>query len=125
MINCAATNSGIEVTALNEIPDGAGRIFQLSIEQKKFSLLVLRSGDCCYGYANRCPHFGMPLSVSDSQLIFEPHLWVKCNVHYAKFRWHDGLCEAGECEGESLQQVPLEVRDGFIHIASATIDLFR
>lgn len=106
--------SNIEVAALEEIPDGTGRIFQLAIDQPKHSILVLRSGERCYGYINRCPHFGMPLSENDTQLIFEPHHWVKCNVHYARFRWHDGLCEAGECAGESLQSVPLEVKDGFI-----------
>ncbi len=29
----------------------------------------------------------------------------------------DGFCEAGECAGESLQRVPLEVRNGKVLVA--------
>ncbi|MEJ1959462.1 MAG: Rieske 2Fe-2S domain-containing protein [Nitrosomonadales bacterium] len=104
--------TGFEVCALGDIPDGNARLFSFPIEQQVFRLLILRSGENCIGYLNRCPHFGMPLAESDSQLIYESNCWVKCNVHYARFRWHDGFCVAGDCEGESLQKVPLEVQSG-------------
>jgi len=116
MINCFATSVRTEVGSLNAIPDGAGRIFQPSIGQKSLNLLVLRSADVCYGYINRCPHFGMPLATCDAQLLFEPNRWIKCNVHYTKFRWQDGFCVAGECVGESLIRVPLEVENGKVFI---------
>ena len=118
MMNSTVQIAGFEVCALEEIPDGGGRVFLFNSEQKEMCLLVLRSGGCCYGYINRCPHFGQPLAVCDSQLICEPNRWVKCNVHYARFRWQDGFCEAGDCEGESLQSVPLEVQSGKILIAA-------
>jgi nitrite reductase/ring-hydroxylating ferredoxin subunit len=117
MMNSTVPVTGFKVCSLGEIPDGGGRIFQFSTEQVNFGLLVLRSGDCCYGYINRCPHFGVPLATCDSQLIYEQNHWVKCNVHYAKFRWQDGFCEAGDCEGESLQSVPLEVKNGQILVS--------
>jgi len=116
MSDTLVPTSDLKVCALGEIPNGGGRIFQLPTYQGTLSLLVLRSGDCCYGYINRCPHLGMPLAECDSQLICEPNRWVKCNVHYAKFRWQDGFCEAGDCEGESLQSVPLEVKSGQISV---------
>jgi nitrite reductase/ring-hydroxylating ferredoxin subunit len=110
--------SGFEICALEGIPDGRGRVFQLPTEQNNLCLLVLRSGDHCFGYINRCPHFGVPLAACDSHLLYEPNRWVKCNVHYARFRWQDGFCEAGECAGESLQRVPLEVKNGKILLAA-------
>jgi len=110
---------GLKICALREIPDGGGRIFQFPTEQGEHCLLVLRSAGCCYGYINRCPHFGMPLSACDSQLILESNRWVKCNVHYAKFTWQDGLCVAGDCEGESLQKVPLEIHNDQIWVFQA------
>ena len=71
-------------------------------------------------YVNRCAHFGVPLAARQEQLIFKPHTSITCNVHYARYRWADGVCESGECEGESLIAVPLDVRaDGTIHIAAA------
>ena len=106
----ASVNSlpdGFEICNLDDIPDGGVRVIDRLIESRKVSLLVLRSGQVCYGYLNKCPHFGMPLSETDRHLIFEPDRWLKCNVHYARFRWQDGYCEAGDCEGDSLTAVPL------------------
>jgi nitrite reductase/ring-hydroxylating ferredoxin subunit len=102
-------DSGLEICALDEIPDKQGRIFEFNSPVGKISLIILRSGEHCYGYVNRCPHFGSPLAKNDSQLIFDPDNWIKCNVHYAQFRWQNGYCTAGECEGESLQKVPLNI----------------
>lgn len=106
------STSEIEICSLDEIQDGRGHIVKLSPEANNLGLLILRSGDCCYGYINRCPHFGVQLAAIDSQLIYSAHRWVKCNVHYSRFRWEDGLCEAGECEGEFLQKVELKIQNG-------------
>lgn len=51
----------------------------------------------------------MPLAAKQAQLIYTPHASVTCNVHYARYRWTDGSCESGECEGESLLPVPLSL----------------
>jgi len=78
---------------------------------KPFRLLLLRSGTRVTAFVNRCAHFGVPLAARQAQLIFKQHTSITCNVHYARYRWADGLCEAGECEGESLMPVPLEQDD--------------
>jgi len=113
----AIPDSGFEICSLDAIPDGTVRICQLSAKQNNLCLLVLRTGHNCYGYINRCPHFGMPLATCESHLIYESNSWIKCNVHYARFRWHDGFCEAGECAGEFLRKVALEVKNGKILLA--------
>jgi nitrite reductase/ring-hydroxylating ferredoxin subunit len=58
----------------------------------------------------------VPLAATDSQLIYSAHRWVKCNVQYSRFRWEDGLCGAGECEGEFLKKVPLIIQNGKVII---------
>jgi nitrite reductase/ring-hydroxylating ferredoxin subunit len=120
-MECLDSTFGIEICSLEKIPDGGGHIVQLSPEAKNLGLLVLRSGDSCYGYINQCPHFGVPLAATDSQLIFSAHRWVKCNVHYARFRWEDGLCEAGECEGEFLKKVPLKIQNGKVIFSGGAV----
>jgi len=35
-----------------------------------------------------------------------------CSTHGAVFRPEDGYCLAGPCAGESLEPVPVEVREG-------------
>ncbi len=111
-MNVAIPNSEYEICSVEEIPDGGGRIFQIPGNLEKVSVIVLRTADRCYAYVNRCPHFGMKLAETDSQLIFESNHWIKCNVHYAQFRWNNGYCLAGDCAGDSLQNVPLIIRNG-------------
>ena len=57
--------------------------------------LLLRNGLDVTAFANRCAHFGVPLTSKQSQLIFTPLVSITCNVHYARYRWADGVCEAG------------------------------
>lgn len=92
-------------------------MFALPTGTGEFRLLVLRSGQQCFGYENRCPHFGVPLAARDDQLIIRPHETVSCNTHYARFRWHDGYCEFGDCAGESLVQLPLSIAGGEVRLA--------
>jgi len=61
------------------------------------------------------------LAARQEQLIFKPHASITCNVHYARYRWADGVCEWGECEGESLLPVPLERgSDGMLRVGLPT-----
>jgi nitrite reductase/ring-hydroxylating ferredoxin subunit len=113
----APPSAGTPVCALADLPDGGGRMFAFPCAGGEFRLLVLRSGDRCLGYENRCPHFGIPLAARDEHLILKPHESVCCNTHYARFRWEDGYCDSGDCVGESLPAVPLAVVDGIVRFA--------
>lgn len=83
-----------------------------------FRYLLLRSGHDVKAYVNRCAHFGVPLAARQDLLLYQPHGRITCNVHYAHYRWSDGLCTAGDCEGESLLAIPVALdADGTIRIA--------
>jgi nitrite reductase/ring-hydroxylating ferredoxin subunit len=88
-------------------------------QKNPFPILLLRSGQEVKAYANRCAHFGVPLAAKQEHMQFVPHVSLTCNVHYARFRWSDGLCDRGDCEGDSLIAIPLEVdAAGTIRIAA-------
>jgi nitrite reductase/ring-hydroxylating ferredoxin subunit len=88
-------------------------------QQNPFRILLMRSGQEVKAYANRCAHFGVPLAAKQEHLQFVPHLSLSCNVHYARYRWSDGVCDRGECEGEALSAIPLDVdAQGAIRIAA-------
>jgi len=83
-----------------------------------FAVLLLRSGSEIKAFANRCAHFGVPLAAKQELLKFQPHVSLTCNVHYARYRWSDGVCDRGDCEGESLIAIPIaQDADGSIRIA--------
>lgn len=84
-----------------------------------FRVLLLRSGARVLAYVNRCAHFGVPLASRQDLLQFQPHVSLTCNVHYARFRWDDGVCDRGDCEGDALIPIPLQVEpNGAIRIAA-------
>ena len=91
-----------------------------SAQQHPYRILLLRSDQSVLAYVNRCAHFGVPLASRQALLQFEPHTSLTCNVHYARYRWDDGVCDRGDCVGESLIAIPLEVdAQGTIRIAPA------
>lgn len=114
---------GTTVGARDTFADGQATLLALDTGagvDHPFRLLLLRSGLAVHAFVNRCAHFGVPLAARQEQLIQTPHASITCNVHYARYRWSDGVCEWGDCEGESLIPVPLDVgADGHIRIGTA------
>ena len=111
---------GSPVGALHTFADGQATMVELAAAQEgspAFKLLVLRDGAAVHAFANRCAHFGVPLAARQAQLIQKPLKSLTCNVHYARYAWATGACEAGECDGEALSPVPLiQDADGMLRI---------
>lgn len=106
---------GTVLGSLGALADGQALMQTLpaaSPLEKPFRYLLLRSGDSVRAFVNRCAHFGVPLAERQEHLHFQPHVSVTCNVHYAKYRWEDGACLSGECEGSPLLSIPVEVDAG-------------
>ncbi len=103
---------------LRELPDGGAAFWSCGEGKESFRLIVLRSGDAVFGYVNRCAHFGVPLAEKIEQLIFKPHQSLSCNVHYARYGWQDGGCQSGDCDGEGLLRVPLDLWGSEVRIGA-------
>ena len=104
---------------LHELPLPAG-----ADNPTPFRYLLLRDGQQVHAFVNRCAHFGVPLAARQEHLIQTPQVSITCNVHYARYRWADGVCEWGDCEGESLIPVPLDVgHDGTIRIGASPTEV--
>jgi nitrite reductase/ring-hydroxylating ferredoxin subunit len=112
-----APHPGTRLCALDDIVDGGALLLTLGEGDPAFDLVVLRSGNELYGYLNRCAHFEIPLAKRQEHLVFEAHRTLSCNVHYARYDWHDGRCISGECAGEHLVAVPLQLQDGQVLVA--------
>ncbi len=113
---------GTVVGALPSFADGQATMVSLPAGvagAPEFKLLVLRKGHHVHAFANRCAHFGVPLAAKVEQLISTPLKSLTCNVHYARYAWATGACEAGECDGEALITVPLDHDNGVLRIADA------
>lgn len=114
-----APDGGDVLARLDDIPDGGASILALKTDDKPFGIILLRSGDTVFAYVNRCAHFGVPLASKAEHLYAKPHESIGCSVHYARYRWHDGVCEQGECEGELLLKIPVVIVDGRVLVSDS------
>lgn len=108
-----APRDGAVLGLLDTLPDGVATMGELPAEpgsgEAPFRYVLLRSGAEVKAFVNRCAHFGVPLAARQDLLIFEPHTSITCNVHYARYRWSDGACASGECDGVGLLAIPIVV----------------
>ncbi|MDT8992495.1 Rieske 2Fe-2S domain-containing protein [Curvibacter sp. APW13] len=119
-----APSHGEILARLSDLDDGQARMglwrsATATESTPAFPYLLLRSGNTVRAYVNRCAHFGVPLAQKQEHLKFMPHASITCNVHYARYDWQDGRCLGGDCDGEGLLAIPVEVgADGAIRIAA-------
>ena len=79
------------------------------------SLLALRLGEVVRVFHNVCPHAGRRLELAPGRFIVDEGMLL-CAAHGACFTIPAGDCIAGPCRGQSLQEVPSEIRNGEIWI---------
>jgi nitrite reductase/ring-hydroxylating ferredoxin subunit len=112
-----APEAGFILAKLDIIADGGACLLSLGDGLKPYGVILLRSGDSVFAYVNRCAHFGVPLATKVEYLGSKPHQSIHCSVHYARYRWQDGLCDFGDCKGESLISIPVNVVGGDVVVA--------
>lgn len=109
-----ATPSGVRLGPVEIVRDGGARNFVLEIGEARFHGFVLRRGQEVRGYADRCPHAGLPLAqILDAYLSPDGAL-ITCSWHGAMFDWSTGTCVGGPCVGERLTAWPVRIEAGQI-----------
>ncbi len=102
---------------LEAIPDPGARGF----EHQGQAFFVVRKDGEVYAYRNRCPHTGAPLEWLPHQFLDMDNSFIQCAIHGALFRVRDGLCLRGPCVNQSLQSLPVAVREGRVQVDLATV----
>ncbi len=111
-----APEEGTELCKLDEIENEAGKELVMGDSDTKwpFRMFVVRRGDDAWGYVNTCPHNHIPLNYFPDRFVSAEKQFIMCANHAACFNFDDGYCVSGPCAGQSLQRVPLTVRDGVV-----------
>ena len=110
---------GTELGAAEAIPDGQGREFRFGPAYDAFRMFVVRRGARVFGYLNICPHLSLPLNYRPDQFTTGDGE-ILCSMHFALFRFDDGVCIDGACPGRALDPVPVEITpSGTLRIAAS------
>jgi len=106
------------ICALAELGDPGTRAFTVGRGDWPLSGFLVRRGAEVHGYVNRCPHAGHPLNIRPHEFLTSDGSLLLCNSHGALFEIPTGLCVDGPCAGARLRRIPVEVRSGYVLIAS-------
>ena len=79
------------------------------------SLIVLRRDAAVRVFHNVCPHAGRRLDWAPGRFLIDD-VFLVCAAHGACFSVPDGVCVSGPCRGQSLSEVPAEVREGEVFV---------
>jgi len=107
---------GTALSPLSDLVEGQGKEFVFGDGKGAFAMVVVRRGSDVFGYVNVCPHFNLPLNHRSNEFLNEDGSLIRCSMHMAEFRIHDGHCVFGAAIGCDLDPVPLEIRDGCVFI---------
>ena len=79
-------------------------------------LFAVRQGDAVHVYVNACPHIGTPLDWTPDRFLSADGRRIVCATHGAEFGIADGVCIRGPCQGDRLEPVEVEIRDGVVTV---------
>jgi nitrite reductase/ring-hydroxylating ferredoxin subunit len=99
--------SGMQLCRLTDVPDGGARVIDVSPADAP--IVVVRRGAQVWAYANRCPHFSVPLDFEPGEISCYRAQVLMCAHHSALFRFEDGHCIEGPCAGASLDAMKVDV----------------
>jgi nitrite reductase/ring-hydroxylating ferredoxin subunit len=89
------------------VPDGGARVIDAA--HADAPVIVVRRGVRVWAYANRCPHFSVPLDFEPGLVSCYRAQVLMCAHHSALFRFEDGHCIEGPCAGANLDALNVEV----------------
>ena len=98
---------------LSDIPDRTARGYVADLGRTRARVIVYRDGRTVRGYADACPHMGVPLPWAPDDYLTPDGRYLRCANHGALFDL-DGTCVFGPCKGEALPRVTLEIRRGLV-----------
>ena len=108
---------GESICAEDTLSDGSSMKFRfLEGEQEREAFIIRYKGEY-HAYKNRCAHMALGLDMADNDFFTVDFRALICKTHGATYFPDSGLCFSGPCYGESLEAVPIALRDGNVVLA--------
>lgn len=88
----------------------------MKIKRKTHTIFVVHKDGNFFAYYNKCPHTGATLEWQEDQFLDLDKALIQCATHDALFMIESGECVAGPCVGNSLQPLPVIIKDDDLHL---------
>jgi nitrite reductase/ring-hydroxylating ferredoxin subunit len=104
--------SGLTLARVAALPDPCAIVVTPDESKPLLTIIVTRRGDRVAAFRNKCPHAGYPLQRADGAIVVQEGRYMVCGGHGASFTLEDGACAGGPCNGDPLEPVEIEIRNG-------------
>ncbi|MFK3818056.1 Rieske (2Fe-2S) protein [Pseudomonas sp. NPDC089407] len=104
----------ITLCQLEDIADGGALGLPDHAQLHPSGLVAVRQAQSVWVYLNRCPHFSVPLNYRPQTFCTYRGKVLMCAHHSAMFRFEDGMCVEGPCQGARLDSVQVRVEAGSV-----------
>jgi nitrite reductase/ring-hydroxylating ferredoxin subunit len=80
--------------------------------------MAVWTGGSAQAWLNRCPHWGIQLDGSSSEIVVDTgdSVVLRCSAHGAEFAVDTGVCLSGPCEGDRLSPLHVEVDANIVRV---------
>jgi len=102
--------------AETELAEGATLAFPAA-PGSLFGLFAMRHGGQIRVFVNSCPHLGVGLDWLPNRFLDVAGTHIVCSTHGALFTLDTGVCVAGPCQGDALEQVAFQLEGGMVLVA--------
>lgn len=105
------------IAAVEEIPEDSSLLFTIRDGFDKEEAILLALDDGVIALKNYCPHWtDVRLDTGSGATVREEEL--VCEKHGATFETATGDCTHGPCEGATIEEVDITVRDGVVYLTA-------
>lgn len=108
-----------EVGPADALEPGQVRVVPLGRDERGIpdEALVLRDRQGrVRAYRNRCKHLPIPIDGGSRRFFANDRVHLLCRTHGAMYRPEDGRCVQGPCQGDALDPLDIEERDGVLYV---------
>jgi nitrite reductase/ring-hydroxylating ferredoxin subunit len=109
----------VKIAEAKEIPERGTVKFRFIRNGKYVDAFVVRFGGGLVAFENKCQHLPLSLDYGDNEFFTRDGNHLICQNHGALFEPQTGLCVRGPCEGDSLDPIRIEIRDGAVWLATS------
>jgi nitrite reductase/ring-hydroxylating ferredoxin subunit len=112
-----ATAANRPICAGSELVEsGAGARFYVRLKGQQFCAFAVRYQGVVRAYLNVCAHRSVELDWEQGKFFDVQQRWLICSTHGALYDPASGQCVDGPCQGAALTSLPVDERDGIVHL---------
>ena len=104
-----------EICKVEDLREDEAKGFIAVVDGKQRNVFVIRKNKQFIAYINWCPHNQVLIDQIPNKFFNSDGSYIQCSKHGALFEIDGGLCIEGPCEGESLQELSIHIKDGLIY----------